>query len=475
MVCAAACAPPSLEAPVDAPVDAVSNLEPVSADVVPLSGNAPLRVTVMSTLGAFAANECDLRVLGVSTGANLADDAVEVEVEQTSSVALVCERGVNVGVDEHLVDLSSIASFTASPSVLTPGVPLTLQWQGEHLSACDVTADEGKSPVVVDELGARATHVPAGATTYTLTCEGLGGPITRTLRVDALDVRVSAPPYLTFGGDLVMTVGVVAEASCGITADPALQETVSTGPVDEDLRRVFIPNVEVPRRYTVECFVGAARASASTELVDVAPLVRRFDVVDVGASSITLGWEAVGASACTLDNGSAPPTTIAFDDASTNPFGEESGVVSYAIDCVSSSGLPASAGVTVAWDDVTAPQDLFGVRAVLGSVVLAGELPQGDLRFDDVRVVTGDFIVRDATGPGALVFVGLAEVRGDVVLQALPNVSRLLFPELARARSLTIGGAPSLTCADVAPVVCGLDPPLAAENLDVTPACDCST
>src|SRR5687768_2964324 len=88
VLCTIACAPPPFEPPQE-PGAPIRIYEPVSASVEPSFGNAPLRVTVTSTLGTFDAPECDLRVLGVSTGANLAEDAVEVEVDVTASVALV--------------------------------------------------------------------------------------------------------------------------------------------------------------------------------------------------------------------------------------------------------------------------------------------------------------------------------------------------------------------------------------------------
>lgn len=464
-----ACAPPPFEPPQE-PGAPIRVFEPVTADVEPSFGNAPLRVTVTSSLGAFIAQECDLRVLGVSTGADLGEDAVEVDVDVTASVALVCERGANIGVDEHLVDLSSIDSFTATPSVLTPGTPLTLSWSGAHLEACDVTTDAGKNPVVVDELGARATHIPSATTTYTLTCEGLGGPISRTLTVDELDVRVAAPPFVSYGGDLLLPVGAPAAASCLLTAEPPLPEAVNIGPVDEDLRILFIPNVEVARTYTVTCSVGSASDAATTPIVDVGPVVARFDVVDVSASSVAFSWSALGADACTLDNGTSPPIPVALDHGITNPFGVEEGVVTYAVRCVSSSGLPTSADVTVAWGDVTRANDLFGVRAVTGDVILSRGLAAGALRFDELKLIEGNLTIRGAAEPDALIFVGLVDVRGDVAFVDVPNVERLLFPELARARSLRIHGAPLLTCSDVAPVVCGLDADVA---LDVTPTCTC--
>jgi hypothetical protein len=471
---AMACAPPSLDDIVPGPGAAGAPVyETVSAEVTPLAGNAPLRVTVTSSLGAFIAPECDLRVLGVSTGANLAQEAVQVDVDVSASVALVCERGVSVGVDEHLVDLSSIDSFVASPSFVAPGTPLALSWQGAHLSNCSVATDGGKSPIVVDELGARATHVPSGTTTYTLTCDGLGGPISRTLRVEELVVRVAVPPHVPFGGDLLLTVGVPAEASCEVTAQPQLPFAVTTGPVDEDLRIIFIPDVEVPRTYAVACAVGSASASATTTLVDVAPSIRSFDVIDVSASSATLRWSAVGASSCTLDNGTrsiAVPAARAI----TNPFGEETSIVTYTMHCESPSGLPAQTSVVVAWGDVTSASALFGVRAVMGDVLLASDLPQGALRYDDLKEVVGNLTVRHADGPNALIFVGLSDVGGNVVLEALPHVDRLLLPELARLRSLRIADVPLLTCADVEPVVCGLDGATEAA-VDVTPSCACAT
>jgi hypothetical protein len=462
-----ACAPPP---DVPAPLETGGPRVPVHADVTPLLGNAPLRVTVTSSLGAFSSDECDVRVLGVPTGADLNQEVVQVEVDVTSSVALVCERGVSVGVDEHLVDLSSIDSFTASPPLLVPGAPLTLAWSGHNLGACDVTADGGKSPVTVDELGARASHIPSASTTYTLTCEGLGGPITRTLSVDELTVRVAAPPYVSYGDDLILTLGVDARASCNITAEPALPFDAPSGPVDGDVRRMLIPNVDAPRMYIATCTLGSASAQATTPVIDVAPRVRKLDVTAVTASSITLAWEAVGASACTLDNGGAP---LAIESAATatNPFDVETGTVTYRVHCATPTGLQAELRTLVAWGDVVSAPALFGVRAVTGDVLLEGALPSGALRFDDVKFIAGDFTVRDAALPDALVFVGLAEVGGAVSFVDLPLVSRLLFPELARAQSLNIREVPSLTCADVAPVVCALD---AKVPLDVTPSCPCA-
>ncbi len=110
-------------------------------------------------------------------------------------------NGESMGANPHLVGPQdgtvdppadvSIDSFAASPTALVAGETATLSWTTSNASSCSI--DQGIG--VVDADGNTSVS-PAVTTSYTLTAEGEGGPVTQTVEivVTAVEDEEDAPP-----------------------------------------------------------------------------------------------------------------------------------------------------------------------------------------------------------------------------------------------------------------------------------------
>lgn len=87
----------------------------------------------------------------------------------------------------------AISSFTVSPSSVTAGQPVTLT--AVFSNATSASVDHGVGAVV---SGVSYFDLPGTTTTYTLTANGIGGPVTRTATV-----TVGGPASLSVGGSVV--------------------------------------------------------------------------------------------------------------------------------------------------------------------------------------------------------------------------------------------------------------------------------
>ena len=83
--------------------------------------------------------------------------------------------------------------------------------------------------------------------------------------VQGIRLRILGRSWRTYFKELALP-GVVAEASCNVTAEPPLDAAVTIGPVDEDLRIVFLSNIEVARRYVAAAAVVLLCVEAGRDL-----------------------------------------------------------------------------------------------------------------------------------------------------------------------------------------------------------------
>jgi hypothetical protein len=71
-----------------------------------------------------------------------------------------------------------ILAFTVQPAALTAGESTTLSWETTQASGCAIEPDVGRVP-----RAGTLDLVPAASTTWTLACEGTGGPVSETASV----------------------------------------------------------------------------------------------------------------------------------------------------------------------------------------------------------------------------------------------------------------------------------------------------
>jgi hypothetical protein len=178
------------------------------------------------------------------TGALAASTTYLLTVTNAAGDSVTASTTVTVGT------AVAITGFSAGSGTITAGASTTLL--PSFVNATGASVDTGIGAVA---SGSAVTVAPAATTTYTLTAQGLNGPVTRTLTVTV----VPAPGIATF------------------TATPA---TLATG-ASAQLTATFITVVPAP---VINSFTAAPTSLAAGQ-------------------STTFSWAATGATAYSINNG----------------------------------------------------------------------------------------------------------------------------------------------------------------------------
>lgn len=114
----------------------------------------------------------------VVLAASCAPDATECAADRDCDEGRHCAEGACVEASGLSV---RVLSLTASPSTVGPGDDVTLRWATRNASACELSPGAG----VVPRVGTFTIAI-AETTTFTLACEGPGGPATSTTAVTVI-------------------------------------------------------------------------------------------------------------------------------------------------------------------------------------------------------------------------------------------------------------------------------------------------
>ncbi len=98
-----------------------------------------------------------------------------------STTGYTVTKGSSVPSDPVAV---SITSLSTSPSTITEGQSTTVSWATQNADSCAVSDSAGQLNGPVDVSGSSIlTIVTAGSYSFTLTCQGASGPVSRTTTV----------------------------------------------------------------------------------------------------------------------------------------------------------------------------------------------------------------------------------------------------------------------------------------------------
>lgn len=219
--------------------------------------------------------------------------SVMVHPAATTTYTLTARNGSGTTTATATVQVQpgvGVSSFTAERSLITAGTGTTLMAQFSHASSARI--DPGVGPVV---SGQACPVSPAGTTTYTLTVDGPGGPLVRSLTVE-----VVPPPVISQFSAAPATV--VSGASSQLTA----VFSGGAGSVDQGLGSI---------QSGVPVATGALQASTTFRLTVTNPAgdtATRAVQVAVGAGPAISGFSAAKA---VLTLGTATLLTPVFDNA----------------------------------------------------------------------------------------------------------------------------------------------------------------
>ena len=146
----------------------------------------------------------------------------------------------------------AIKRFTSSPGTIAPGQAALLDWDTAYASSVDMSPEIGS----VDAGGSREVR-PASDSRYTLTANGGGGPLNRSVDVAVL------PMLLSFKFEVVYSQVVFSWASSGATTATLQGEQVAT---------------------SGSISLGCMQTTALAELILVSPMGAR---AEIAASAIT--------------------------------------------------------------------------------------------------------------------------------------------------------------------------------------------
>lgn len=155
-----------------------------------------------------------------------------------------------------------VDSLTATPAQIASGASTSLSWTTANALACQITSSLGGTPLVLDaaERGAGSRVLsPASDVTYTLTCNGNNGPVSRLVEVDvqppppsvAIASFSATPTQIITGASTTLAWNTSAALSCEIGSTLGGAPIVLT-PAERDTgSRVFSPASDVT--YSLSC------------------------------------------------------------------------------------------------------------------------------------------------------------------------------------------------------------------------------
>ena len=204
-------------------------------------------------------------------------------------------------------------SLSVSPVSLTTGSSATLTWSSMDVTGCTASGDWSGAKAM---NGSESTGgLTAGTTTYTLSCTGAGGSVTKSISITATDPVVTTPvASTTFKvGDWILTKNNVnvrtgafrsADNLIGVNPAGSVGKLVEGPIVALDTTYGVITWFKVDFTTGFDGWVGADNFLLTTASVTVTPTTPTLSLsaspasVIVGNSSV-LSWTSANATACT--------------------------------------------------------------------------------------------------------------------------------------------------------------------------------
>jgi hypothetical protein len=204
-------------------------------------------------------------------------------------------------------DAVTIASFTADPSdTIVRGDSVTLSWSVAN--ATDVTLESDITGAI--DLSNLATPgeislQPQQTTTYTLTAEGIGGPVTETLTVDvALPVAItdfSASPQTDVAPGSDVTLSWTVTGATQIDIEDSAANSVYSG---TDLTGTVTVTPSADETYTLTASNTGSSDTASVTVTTVAAITIDSFSADttttISGEAVQLSWTTTNGNALTI-------------------------------------------------------------------------------------------------------------------------------------------------------------------------------
>lgn len=188
---------------------------------------------------------------------------------------------VTVNVSVPPVPAPTLA-FAANPATVQSGSAATLNWTATNASTCSASgAWSGTKPTV----GSESTGALGADASYSLTCTGAGGAVSKSLTVivstpASPTVSLTASPTtVTSGGNATLTWSASNSNSCTATADPSNGNWVGAKPVSGSAATG--PLTAASNTFSITCTGVGGSASKSV-------------IVTVGAASAQTGLDFPG-------------------------------------------------------------------------------------------------------------------------------------------------------------------------------------
>jgi hypothetical protein len=198
--------------------------------------------------------------------------------------------------------LPSIATFEATPAVITAGQSTTLIWNVSGTNSASIDQGLGAVPAA----GSQITY-PTSTTVYTLTATNLAGTTTRSIVVTVnpapIVINIDVNPAVIVAGDSAALIWNISGANSA-SIDQGIGTVALSG------NSVVSPTETTT--YTLTASGPAGTLSKSVVLTVNAPITAVFNVqpniIPVGQLA-NLHWDVTGATSVSIDQGigSVPP------------------------------------------------------------------------------------------------------------------------------------------------------------------------
>jgi len=231
---------------------------------------------------------------------------------------------------------ATIATFTASPSTITPGATSTLSWVLVNASSATITPGIGS----VNATSGTAQVSPAATTTYTLTATNAAGQSVNATVVVTVQANVVPPQIIMFNGSpLTITAGQSSTLSW--TTVNATSVTISGLGAEQLNGSVSTGALQTTTMYTLTAAGANGNMVTAVITIQVTPAsVPQVVAYTVSPQTISAGqsaqlcWQVTGATSISISNGIgsnlqanacqtvSPQTTTTYVLSATNAAGQ---------------------------------------------------------------------------------------------------------------------------------------------------------
>jgi hypothetical protein len=227
----------------------------------------------------------------------------------------------------------AITSFTATPSSVAAGSPVTLQWNVNGATSVSISQGIG----TVSSSGTQEVS-PAVTTTYILTARNNAGSVTASTAVTVGAVTTTAPVVTSFTANpFNINAGGSSTLSWNVNGATTVSIDQGIGTVSASGTRAISPAANTTYTLTATNSIGTVTASAPVTIITVQPpVITSFyaepSSVSAGQPSTTLRWTIIGADSISIEPGIGtpqsqfqqvvqPPATTPYTLTATNSAG----------------------------------------------------------------------------------------------------------------------------------------------------------